>query len=148
MRENYNSKINSIIEQLITKFPFPITKTSELSKCKQVSIKQLSNEDLIQTISYLIQQDNDNLIQNDYTITKDIQFSKSIESQSELLKQNDYQTFKSQLIFCMINQVSTIVNYQLTTNCKVLFNYQNEFKRIRKQELDEIISASQQIQGG
>ncbi|CAK58098.1 unnamed protein product (macronuclear) [Paramecium tetraurelia] len=153
MRENYNSKINSISEQLITNFPLPITKTSELSKFKQVSIQQLSNEELNQTINYLIQQDNDN-IQNEYMITKDIQFTNSIESQLEQLKQNDLLDIQESIN--ILHDQSSIKNSLLLADNKLQGILQlskliqqstivEQQQQIRKQELDELISSSKQI---
>ncbi|CAD8195741.1 unnamed protein product [Paramecium octaurelia] len=146
MRENYNSKINSISEQLITKFPFPTTKTSEFSQFKQVSIQQLSNEELFQTINYLIQYDNDNHIQNEYTITKEIQFSKSIENQLEQLKQDDLLDIQESIN--ILHDQSTDKQLQLIIQLSKLIQDStivNQQKQIRKQEMDEFISSSKQI---
>ncbi|CAD8184621.1 unnamed protein product [Paramecium octaurelia] len=146
MRENYNSKVNSIIEQLITKFPLRITNTSENSKFKQISIQQLSNEELIQNINYLIQQDNDNLIFDEYTITKDIQFSKSIESQLEQLQQNDLLDIQESINILhdqsTDNKLQGIIQLSKLIQESAIVDLQ---KYIRKQELDEFISSSKQI---
>ncbi|CAD8204825.1 unnamed protein product [Paramecium pentaurelia] len=135
MRKNYNEQLNKINDQLKSDF----SSTNEIIQFKQTYLEQLNKEELLQNLKYLIQyEDKDKNTQDPKIkdmITKNTNNSKDIEKKL------------SQLIFYKKNQVddNQIQGIILLFEKIQGSSQANQEQLMKKQELDEFISSSNQI---
>ncbi|CAD8058012.1 unnamed protein product [Paramecium primaurelia] len=138
---------NKQLEQII--YDLKIKRIIINNLMKLISIQDLSPEELIQNINYLIQQDKENRSEDSniqYIKSKDQLFQKEIENRLENLKQHDQLDIQESINILQDIQNENLIKGIFLLSQQILEGTKvNQEQLIFKQELDELINSSKQI---